>query len=311
MISHANPRLLGQRESANRQAVANTVSAMTRFRRRSALYCPASNTRALEKARGLDADGIIVDLEDAVAPPAKAAAREAAARWLQGKLALERVLRVNGIGTGWFEADVAMAAAAAPDAVLLPKVSAPEDIWHLRRLLVVNRAPPGVALWAMIETPAGVLNAAAIAATLGPGGALVMGLNDLARETGTAQVPGRLPMLAWLSTAVLAARAAGASILDGVFADLADAEGLAAECRQGRDLGFDGKSLIHPAQIAPAHAAFSPSAAELLEARAIVAAFARPENRDRGVIALGGRMVERLHLAMAERTLARAGGEPA
>jgi citrate lyase subunit beta/citryl-CoA lyase len=276
-------------------------------RRRSALYCPAANPRALEKARGLDADAIIVDLEDAVAPEAKNAARERAVAWLAGAFAGERVLRVNAIGTEWFEADVEAAAAARPDAVLLPKVSTPADIWHLRRLLMLRRAAPGIALWAMIETPAGVLDAPAIAGTLGVGGALVMGLNDLAKETGAAQVPGRQPMLAWLSQSVLAARAGGVQIFDGVFGALDDPEGLAAECRQGRDLGFDGKSLIHPAQIAAAHAAFSPTEAEIAEARAVRSAFLRPENRDRGVIALGGRMVERLHLAMAERTLAKAG----
>jgi citrate lyase subunit beta/citryl-CoA lyase len=292
-----------KRESATRA----TGFRMTAWRRRSALYVPAANARALDKARGLEADAIVLDLEDAVAPEAKAAARDAAAAWLASPVSAERVLRINAIGTEWFEADALAAAQALPDAVLLPKASAAEDIWQLRRTLNLHRPARPIALWAMIETPAGLLHAVEIAAALGAGGALVMGLNDLAKETGARHVPGRAPMLAWLSMAVLAARAAGVSAIDGVFGAIADTEGFAAECRQGRDFGFDGKSLIHPSQVAVANAAFAPDDGEIADARAIVAAFARPENAGRGVIALDGRMIERLHLAMAERTLARAG----
>jgi len=171
---------------------------------------------------------------------------------------------------------------------------------------MMRRPADTVAAWAMIETPQGVLSAPAIAAALGPGGVLVLGLNDLSRETGMAQPPGRAPMLAVLASVVLAARAHGVGVLDGVYNDLADDEGFLAECRQGRAFGFDGKTVIHPRQVGPANAVFGPSEAEISEARAVVEAFAAPENQGKGVIDLGGRMVERLHLDMAEQVLAAA-----
>jgi citrate lyase subunit beta / citryl-CoA lyase len=270
---------------------------------RSALYVPAGNARALEKAPSLGADAVIYDLEDSVAPDAKADARAALG---SAPLAARAIIRVNGASTEWHDADVAAAVALAPTAMLLPKANAPEDIWSFRRLIALRRPKASIAMWAMIETPAGVLHAASIAEALGPGGALVLGLNDLARETGMAQVPGRAPMQSVLSQAVIAARAHGVAVLDGVFNAIHDTAGFAAECTQARAFGFDGKTVVHPGQIGPANAAFSPSAAEIAEADAIIAAFADPRNAGRGVIALGARMVERLHLDMAVALRARA-----
>jgi citrate lyase subunit beta / citryl-CoA lyase len=270
---------------------------------RSALYVPAANARALEKAPSLGADAIIYDLEDSVAPDAKVSAR---AELAGAALAEFAVIRVNGAIMPWHDEDVAAAAALAPAAMLLPKANAQEDIWAFRRLIALRRPKAPIAIWAMIETPTGVLNAAGIAEALGPGGALVLGLNDLARETGMAQVPGRAPMLHVLSQAVLAARAHGVTVLDGVFNAIQDAAGFAVECAQARSFGFDGKTVVHPSQVAPANAAFSPTPNEISEAEAIIAAFADPRNAGRGVIALGTRMVERLHLDMAVALRARA-----
>jgi citrate lyase subunit beta / citryl-CoA lyase len=273
---------------------------MTSHLLRSALYVPASHARALAKAPALGADVIIHDLEDAVAPEAKAEARAALTTADTG--AALRVIRINGLGTEWHAEDVQSAAACAPYALLLPKVNGPDDIHTLR-----TKMPPEMAIWAMIETARGVLAAASIAEILGPTGALVLGLNDLARETGMAQVAGRAPMHSVLTTVVLAARAHGLAVLDGVFNSVHDSAGFAAECAQARAQGFDGKTLIHPDQVAVANACFAPTAAEMAEAQAIVAAFAEPQNRGRGAIALQGRMVERLHLDMAESLLAKAG----
>ncbi len=270
---------------------------------RSALYVPADNIRALAKAPALGADIVIYDLEDSVAPDAKAKAREALAAAAR---AAPAVIRVNGAATAWHDDDITSATALKPMAMLLPKAGSAEDVWAFRRLVALRRPTTAIAIWAMIETPAGVLNASAIAAALGPDGALVLGLNDLARETGIAQVAGRAPMRTVLTQVVLAARAHGQAVLDGVFNAIHDTEGFAAECAQGRAFGFDGKTVVHPAQIAPANAAFSPTPEEIAEADAIIAAFARPENAERGVIALGQRMVERLHLDMALALRARA-----
>jgi citrate lyase subunit beta / citryl-CoA lyase len=270
---------------------------------RSALYVPAANARALEKAPSLGADAVIYDLEDSVAPDVKPSAREALAA---AALVPFAIIRVNGSSTEWHDEDVAAAAALSPTAILLPKAGAQEDVWAFRRLVALRRPRSPIAIWAMIETPLGVLNAAAIAEALGPGGALVLGLNDLSRETGMAQAAGRAPMQAVLSQAVLAARAHGVAVLDGVFNGIHDAEGFAAECAQARSFGFDGKTVVHPAQIAPANAAFSPTPGEIAEADAIIGAFADPRNAGRGVIALGNRMVERLHLDMALSLRARA-----
>ncbi|TVR06995.1 MAG: CoA ester lyase [Salinarimonadaceae bacterium] len=270
---------------------------------------PGANARALEKARGLDADVLIFDLEDAVAPERKAEARALVMQALAtgGYGPREIVLRVNEPGSRWFEEDVAAAVAARPDAVLLPKVEAPGTIIACAKALA---GAPETRLWAMIETPRAILDVARISACARDPESrldcLVLGVNDLAKETRARFVPGRTPMLAWLSNALLAARADGLDILDGVFNGIGDAKGFAEECAQGRDLGFDGKTLVHPSQIETANRIFAPDEAEVAQARAIIAAFARPDNAKAGVVALDGRMVERLHARIAERVVALA-----
>jgi citrate lyase subunit beta / citryl-CoA lyase len=271
---------------------------------RSALYIPAANEKAVAKADSLGADAVILDLEDSVAPDAKAAARKAVAAL--PPVTTLRIVRVNAAGTPWHEEDIEAAVKSAPHALLLPKSASPEDIWSFRRLIMLQRPAAPIAVWAMIETPMGVLNTAGIAAALGPDGVLVLGLNDLAKETGMAQLAGRAPMLPVLTASVIAARAHGLGVLDGVFNAIADDDSFAAECQQGRAFGFDGKTVIHPRQIAAANSVFGPSEAEIAEAQAIVEAFAHPDNAMKGVIALSGRMVERLHLDMAKGVLAKA-----
>jgi citrate lyase subunit beta/citryl-CoA lyase len=273
------------------------------------LYMPGSNARAIEKARELPADGVILDLEDAVAPDAKAQARELVVQALQkgGFGGREVLVRINGLDTAWWRDDLAVAAAG-PDALLLPKVSTPEQLRELARHFVGVGAEARIRVWAMMETPLAMLNARDIAAAaLDPATRLagfVMGTNDLAKETRARIVPGRAPMLPWLTACVAAARAYGLAILDGVYNELGDLEGFAAECGQARDLGFDGKTLIHPQQIAPCNAAFSPAPEEVAWARKIIAAFDLPENAGKGVIQIEGRMVERLHAEMARQVVA-------
>lgn len=286
---------------------------MTTFRpRRSALYMPGSNARALEKARAIEADVLILDLEDAVAPDLKATAREqvGAAVKAGGFGRREVVIRINGVDTDLFEADLAAAVASEPDAILIPKVSSPDTLVEIGNRLATLGADPRVAIWAMIETPLAILQVEAIAgAARDPAtrfACLVMGTNDLAKETRARLVPGRAPMLPWLTTALLAARAYGLDILDGVYNEIKDEAGFRAECEQARDCGFDGKTLIHPAQVATANAIFAPDEAELARAKAILAAFDRPENAGKGAIQLDGRMVELLHADMARRTVALA-----
>lgn len=280
--------------------------------RRSALYMPGSNPRAIAKARTLAADCVILDLEDSVAPDAKAAARDGVVAAVRdgGFGAREVVIRVNGTATEWGGDDLRAAASAGADAILVPKVSDPATIAEVEAALAEAGAPGRLRVWAMIETPLAILRLDAIAAVAASPGSrfacLVLGTNDLAKETRARMVPGRAPMLPWLALAVAAGRAYGLDVLDGVFNDLADEAALRAECEQGRDLGFDGKTLIHPGQIALANEVFAPAAAEVEAARAVIAAFARPENAGRGVISLDGRMVERLHAEMAERTVALA-----
>lgn len=283
--------------------------------RRSLLYMPASNARALDKAASLDCDVVILDLEDAVAPEAKDSARAQAGNAIAGGALPPRevVLRVNSLGTPWGNADIAMlgSLAAPPDAVLIPKVQSPDGIAAAREKLGAAGVPPKVAIWAMIETPHGVLNAAAIAAANTEGAAhplaaFVMGTNDLAKETRAGLGDGRPGMQAWLSHCVVAARAFGVAIVDGVYNTLDDDAGLEAECLAGRALGMDGKTLIHPRQIAAANRIFGPGASEIAEARAILEAFALPENTGKGAIALGGRMVERLHADVARDLIALA-----
>ena len=280
--------------------------------RRSALYMPGSNARALEKAREIAADVMILDLEDAVAPEAKAEARArvCAAVKAGGYGRRELVIRVNGVGTPWFADDLAAAAEAKPQAILIPKISSPETLHEVGHQLNGLWADASIAVWAMIETPLAILDVERIArAARDPVTRLacfVMGTNDLAKETRARFVPGRAPMLPWLTSALLAARAHGIDILDGVYNDIKDEAGFLAECKQGRDLGFDGRTLIHPSQVTVANAVFAPDETELTKARAVIAAFDLPENAGKGAIQLDGRMVELLHAEMARRTVALA-----
>lgn len=277
---------------------------------RSVLYIPGSNARALDKARTLAADALILDLEDAVAPAEKPAARAAVAQALAtgGYGARAILVRVNGLDTPWGAGDVAALAGAGADALLLPKVQGPEDLDALAALV------PGRRLWAMLETPRGVLAAAAVAAHPALAG-VVMGTNDLAKDLGCRLAPGRAALVPALAHCLTAARAWGRIAVDGVWNALDDAAGLAAECDAGRALGFDGKSLIHPGQIAAANEAFAPAAAEIALARRQIAAHAEAGARGQGIAVLDGRIVENLHVAAARRLLARAaaiaGGEGA
>jgi citrate lyase subunit beta / citryl-CoA lyase len=278
--------------------------------RRSVLYMPGSNARAIEKARTLAADAVILDLEDSVAPDAKAAARRQVIDAVSagGFGAREVIVRINGLDTQWWLDDLNAVGKAKPDAVLVPKVSSPNHLEDVAERLVDISADQKIRVWAMMETPLAMLNARDIAAAASDVetrlAAFVMGTNDLAKETRAKITPGRAAMLPWLMNCVAAARAFGLDILDGVYNDLADAEGFSRECAQARDMGFDGKTLIHPNQINPCNAAFSPSAEDVAHAKNIIAAFELPENRDKGVVQLDGRMVERLHADMARRTVA-------
>jgi citrate lyase subunit beta/citryl-CoA lyase len=278
--------------------------------RRSVLYMPGSNARAIDKARTLPVDGVILDLEDAVAPDAKTDARAQVAQAVRagGFGHREVIIRLNALDTAWFREDFDAAVAARPDAILVPKISTPEQVEMIGQRLLDTRADHHIRLWAMIETPAAIFNIHALAAEATDSesrlAGFVIGTNDLAKETRARLVPGRAPMMSWLASCVLAAHSYGIDVLDGVYNDLSDAEGFAAECAQGRDMGFDGKTLIHPNQIGPCNAAFSPSAEEAAQARRIIAAFDLPENRGKGVVQLDGRMVERMHAEIAARTVA-------
>ena len=278
--------------------------------RRSLLYMPGSNARALEKAKTLAADGVILDLEDSVAPDAKEAARQQVVDTVKagGFGAREVFIRVNGVDTPWHADDLAAAAHAAPDAILVPKISSPEMLEMIGRRLLDMGTDHKTRVWAMIETPLAIFNILSIAAEAKDSesrlSGFVMGTNDLAKDTRARLVPGRAPMLGWLSNCVAAARIYGIDILDGVYNDIGNAEGFVAECKQGVELGFDGKTLIHPNQIAPCNTAFSPSPEEVALARKMIAAFDLPENKSKGVVSIDGRMVERLHADMARRTVA-------
>ncbi|RAZ74971.1 HpcH/HpaI aldolase/citrate lyase family protein [Mesorhizobium atlanticum] len=279
--------------------------------RRSVLYIPASNDKALAKIGSLACDAVIIDLEDAVLPADKAAARDKVAGILAGReRRCEMVVRINPLASEWGADDLLAVAKAGPDGILLPKIGTPRDILEAGDLLNDNFAPDSVKLWAMVETPKALLNIGAIA-ELGrdPASRLacfVAGTNDLVKATGILATPDRRYLMPWLMQLVLAARAGGLDVIDGVANDFRDLDAFAGECSEAAAMGFDGKSLIHPAQIEPANRAFSPSAEALATARAIRDAFARPENAGKGVIALDGRMVERLHLAQAEKLLAKA-----
>ncbi len=268
---------------------------------RSVLYIPSSKARALEKARGLEADAIIFDLEDAVAVEEKANARDLLVRTLAegGYGRRAKIVRINGFETPWGRDDLAALRGAEIDAVLIPKVGSATDVQ------AVAQACPDVALWAMIESPQGVLNAAAIAAHPRLQG-FVMGTNDLAKDLGMRFRPDRLPLMHALQASLMAARAEGIVCVDGVFNAYLDEDGLATECEQGRDMGFDGKTLIHPAQLAGANRAFAPSDAEIELARRQIAAFDAAEAAGQGVAVVDGKIVENLHIVTARQTLAKA-----
>ena len=280
--------------------------------RRSALYMPGANARALDKARSLPADALLLDLEDSVSPDMKDTARAQVVDAVRagGFGRREVVIRINGLDTPWGEADLDAAAAAAPDAILVPKVADPQLLQHVGARLAALGTPAGTRVWAMIETPAAFLKVEAIAASARDPrtrlACFILGLNDLAKETRIRFVPGRAPMLPLMMQALCAARAHGIDILDGVYNDIRDEDGFAAECRAARDAGFDGKTVIHPGQLATANAAFAPDAQEIERARLIAEVFDRPEHAGKGAIAIDGRMVERLHADMARRTLALA-----
>lgn len=274
--------------------------------RRSALYMPGSNARALDKARTLPADALILDLEDAVAPDAKEIARRQVAEAVaaRGFGHREIVVRINGLSTPWGRDDLKALAAAKPDAVLVPKVDSAEEARALSAALDEAGAAPEVALWIMFETPRAVLNAATIGGAGGRLACIVAGTNDLVKEFGGLHTPAREGLLPYLALLLAAARANGLAALDGVYNDIQNAEGFAAACAQGRTLGFDGKTLIHPSQVEPCNAAFAPSESEVADARKIIAAFDLPENRAKGAISLDGRMVERLHAEIAAKVVA-------
>jgi len=267
---------------------------------RTVLYMPGSNARAIEKARTLDCDGVILDLEDAVAPDAKEEARTLIAEALNKGGFGHRfmILRVNAADTQWHAEDMKLAASLNADAVLIPKINSAQDVVNARAKL------PDATLWAMMETPLAMLGAQSIASAGLQG--FVMGTNDLSKDTGARLIPGREPMLAWLSTCIAAARAYGLTILDGVFNSIEDAEGFVAECKQGRDLGMDGKTVIHPKQLEPCNTIFAPDADEVAFARKIIETFALPENASKGALRIDGKMVERLHADMAAKTVAMA-----
>jgi citrate lyase subunit beta/citryl-CoA lyase len=272
--------------------------------RRSALYMPASNPRAVEKARSLPCDVVILDLEDAVLPDAKEKARaDAAAAVKAGGFARrEVVIRVNALSTAWGEADLAAAASAGPNAVLAPKIRSADDIAAYDRALA--GAPPQTGLWAMVETPQAILAIDAIAGAPSRLAALVMGVNDLAKEIGARQTPGREPFQAALTLTVMAARAHGLAVLDGVHNEIDDLAALDAVCRQGADFGFDGKTLIHPSHLAICNAAFTPAREEVAWARAVIAAFDAPENAGKGALRVEGRLAELLHRDQSARLVA-------
>ncbi|GAB6984188.1 HpcH/HpaI aldolase/citrate lyase family protein [Nocardioides pyridinolyticus] len=270
---------------------------------RSVLYMPSSNERALEKAKTIPCDGLILDLEDAVAPDAKPAAREAAcAAVASGEYGRRTVtIRVNGIGTEWHDADLAAAAQAGPAAVVVPKVDSADEVHQLVAALERHGAPEHTKLWAMIETPVAVLDVLSIARASERLSCFVVGTNDLVKELYAEHVPGRAPILPSLHQILLAARAAGIAVLDGVYNDVKDTEGFLAECTQGRQMGFDGKTLIHPGQVEGANSAFAPSEQAVEDARGLIQAF--EDGQGSGVVTYNGKMVESLHVESARRTL--------
>lgn len=278
--------------------------------RRSALYTPGANLRAMEKTSQIPADVLILDLEDAVAPESKNAAREHVAAFLRNRRPdlREIIVRVNGLDTPWCADDVRAVVDLAPDGVLFPKISSAHDVQRAEQLLAAAGAPASLQLWCMIETPLAILNLHSIAQHAAAGtsrmGVWVMGTNDLAKDTGALLTPDRTSMLYALSAAVIAARAYGLAILDGVHNDIADVDLLVKVCEQGRTMGFDGKTVIHPSQVEPCNRVFSPDPEDVAFARRTIDAFALPENAGKGVLKVDGKMVEILHAQIARRTIA-------
>lgn len=278
--------------------------------RRSVLYMPGSNDRALEKAKTIPADSLILDLEDAVAPDAKMEAREKVCAAVRngGYGKRELIIRVNALETPWGADDLKAASEAGPDAILVPKVGRPGDIISAAKVVTAYHAPDKTMLWAMMETPMSILNVREIAMA----GierehrltCLVMGTNDLIKESHARAYEDRFAVVPWLAMTIVAARAYGLDVLDGVYNEFRDMEGLRRECEHGRTLGMDGKTLIHPAQVEITNEIFSPSEEEVAWSRKIISAFGQPENAAKGVITVDGKMVERLHLQMSERTVA-------
>ncbi len=275
--------------------------------RRSVLYMPGANERALEKAKILPADSLILDLEDSVAPEAKPEARENVCNAVRSGAYGNRelVIRVNAIDTPWGLADLKAAAEAGPDAILVPKVARPGDIVSAAKILKGAGGPDKTRMWAMMEMPIAIFNVREIASVHPDArlSCLVLGTNDLLKESRASAHGGRFAIIPWLAMTILAARAYGLDVLDGVYNDFKDEAGFRAECEQGRTLGMDGKTLIHPSQIGPCNEIFSPPPEEVEWSRKVIAAFGAPESAKKGVITLEGRMVERLHLAMAVRTV--------
>lgn len=276
--------------------------------RRSVLYMPGANERALEKAKAIPADALILDLEDAVAPDAKVGARDrvCAAATSGDYAGREIAIRANGLGTRWHDADIAAIAAAGPDAIVVPKIDSVDDVHAIESALDAHGAPDRTKIWAMVETPIAMLDGRAIASCSERLTVLVMGTNDLAKELRAQHVPGRQPLMTGLGLSLLAARATGKVILDGVYNDVKDPDGFRSECEQGAAMGFDGKTLIHPSQVDGANAAFAPSDAAVESAREIISAFEEAERDGRGVVTVNGRMIENLHVDEARRTIAQA-----
>ncbi|WP_417516478.1 HpcH/HpaI aldolase/citrate lyase family protein [Minwuia sp.] len=276
--------------------------------RRSVLYMPGSNARALEKAKTIAADALILDLEDAVSPDAKATAREQVCNAVTegGYGKREMIIRVNGLDTDWGADDIAAVCKAGPDAMLVPKINDADTVKKLVKAMDDAGAPKSMALWCMMETPIGILNAKEIAAASDRVAVWVMGTNDIAKDTGAQHTPMRLPMITALGLCMLAARAYGIQILDGVYNDIKDDDGFRATCEQGLELGFDGKTLIHPSQVAPCNEVFSPTEAQLEAAARIVAGFEEAQREGKGVVTVDGRMIENLHVEQAKKQLALA-----
>ena len=273
--------------------------------RRSVLYMPGANERALEKAKGIPADALILDLEDAVAPDAKPDARDRVCSAVRsGEYgAKELTIRINGLGTEWHEADLAAACAAGPDGIVVPKVNSAAEVARLVDAMEAAGAPGHTKLWAMLETPVAILHAAEIATASARLAVLIMGTNDLAKELHAQHVPGRAPLMFGLQACLTAARLAGKVILDGVYNDIKDEDGFRTECIQGRQLGFDGKTLIHPSQVEPANEVWAPAPEAVEDARALIATFEAGIAEGKGVVTHNGRMIENMHVDNAHRLI--------